>query len=176
MTRSLGFLQWMQQIIGASPEFRPLVQNEIAYSENFNLCYARSGSILKGKQWFFFKILPPDITLEINQRISWEREMVVKSKSAFFKWLTDFFLFFYITDKYIQAPFLSSLGDFWNVRKKILGNVHEICILIDTSNGQYIRPMKTGFYAWKPLKDLLNYIQRVILTPYQQWIQAESIK
>lgn len=172
MSRTIDFIQWIEKSFNNLQEFRPLNPGEIPYAENFNLCFKRTGSLMKGNQWYLFKALPSDLTAEDAYRLASERKLVLKTKSKFLKLLGDFFVFFYVSEKPVPRHVLDCLGNFYSVNKKMLTNVHEINFLFDTSTGQYIQPKRIGYFGWIPLKRLREEARRFIFEPYSQWLHS----
>ncbi len=167
---AMGFIQWIEKRFNNLQEFRPLTPGEVTHAENFNLCYKRTGSLIKGNQWYLFKALPTELTTEEAYRLAEERNLVVKGKRKLFKWLMDFMVFIYISEKSIPREVLDCLGKFYSVKKEISGNVQEINFLFEISTGQYTQPKRTGFVGWIPLKRLIEDAQQHIFEPYRQWV------
>lgn len=168
------FIEWIIERFEYERVFRPLRRGELPYIENFDLSYELSGSLIKGKQWFFFKILPQDLTQEDIRRFASERNQIVRAKSKFWKLLQEFLVFFYIADHAVSSEVLGTLANFYTVKKRILGNVHEINIYFDASSGNYVLPKKTGLFGWQPLKKLFKETRLTIFESYLAWIQKGS--
>ena len=85
--------------------------------------------------------------------------------------LQSFLTFFYISDESVSKDLLAYLGDFIRARKKLMGNVTELTVYLDTSTGDYLMPHKTGFVGALPIKKIYKEVQNSILEPYQSWIK-----
>lgn len=171
MNLSNEFILWIKENL-IPPEFRSLTHNEFPYAENFDLILKRTGSIMKGNQWYLFKAIPSGFTEDQANRFAFERKQIIKAKSKFFKWLADFCIFFYVSESPVSQEVFNCLGNFYKVNKRIFSNVHEIKFYYDLSTGQYIQPKRTGYIGWIPIRNLIREAQRFIFEPYNQWLRS----
>lgn len=167
MSRTNEFIQWIKETL-IPPEFRTLDYNDLKYAEKFNLGLKRTRSLMKGNQWYLFKIIPPDFTIDKANQLNSERKLIKKTKSKFLKLLPDLFVFFYISEDKVPQQILNCLGNFYSVEKSHFGNVHEINFYFDLSTGQYIQPEKIGYVARIPIRNLIRKTQIYIFETYTQ--------
>ena len=173
VSRAKGFINWVQEGWEKGDYYRPVSEKEFPQTVYFDLTYEVTGSLMKGKQWYFFKILPPDITIDIVHQFYLQKTEAIKFKSCFFKLLQNFLTFFYISDVHVSNEILAYLGDFTRARKSFFGNVSEITVLLDTSSGEYLMPFKTGFVGALPIKKIYKEIRSSLLDPYTSWIKSQ---
>lgn len=174
MSRTIGFLNWIQEKFGIMAEFQQITTDEFPIVEKFNLGFRRSRSLRDGNQWYFFKIMPPDITLDDTRRITAERKFTLKKKAAYFKLYYDFLVFFYITEQKIPPFIFESLGNFNSVKKKLLGNVIEVNFLFDLSSGYFTYPRRIGWSGRMIIHNLIREAKINIFEPYQQWLKTAT--
>ncbi|MFX0013696.1 MAG: zinc ribbon domain-containing protein [Promethearchaeota archaeon] len=174
MIRTEGFLQWIEESFTSPQEFRLTYSGELPYGRNFNLRFKRTSSLMKGNQWYLFKALPSELTVETAYQLAVERNQVIKGKSKILKFLVDFLVFIYVSEKSIPQNVLDCLGNFYSVKKRHFQNVHEVNFFLDTSTGYYTKPKRTGYFGWIPLKRLIGEVERFIFEPYNQWIQSNQ--
>ena len=168
------FLGWMHNRFSQDANYRRILPTEDPWVGQFDLCFARSGSLAKGNQTQLYKIIPSNLTIEQARGLAMLRDQVVGSKSSIFKLLQDFLVFFYVTDAPIARDTLRCLADFAGVQKSVLGNVSVLCFLLETAGGTYLMPQRSGYFGWLPIKKLREEIQRDILEPFRVWRQQQQ--
>ena len=173
MSRAKGFINWVQEGWEKGDYYRPVSENEFPHTVHFDLSYEVTGSLMKGKQWYLFKILPPDISIDTAHQLYLQKKETIKFKSGFFRLLQNFLIFFYISDVKVSREILSYLGDFTKARKNLFGNVTEITVLLDTSSGEYLLPYKSGFVGALPIKKIYKEIRSSLLEPYSSWVNNQ---
>jgi hypothetical protein len=140
----------------------------------FDLTFERTGSLTKGTQTQCYKTIPSNLTAEQAIQLAQQREMVFRSKCSFFKLLQDFVVFFYVTDAPISPAVLTYLGDFTTVKKTVFGNASQLRFLLETANGTYLMPERSGYFGALPIRNLRLEIQREILEPFRLWRQQQQ--
>jgi len=176
MTSPNDFLTWISNRLHQDPTFNPPWEKDIPKDiiSKFDLVLKRNVSVRKARQYHFYKIIPSDLNIEYASQLAYDREIVMNIKSTFFKMIPDYLVFFYVTDKYIPVGILGHLADFNKVRKKIMGNVFQINVLLETEKGTYLSPQKIGIWGWGILSHLKNDIRDTILEPFRVWQQELS--
>ncbi|UCG02708.1 MAG: zinc ribbon domain-containing protein [Candidatus Heimdallarchaeota archaeon] len=173
MTRTRGFLQWIEESFTNLEEFRPTYPGEVPYAQNFNLSFKRTGSMMKGNQWYLFKALPGDLTSEVAYQLAGERQQVVKGKSKVLKWLMDFMIFIYVSETIVPSEVLDCLANFHSIRKSYFRrNIQEINLFFNVGTGEYLQPQKIGYSGRMPLLNLIKETRTFIFEPYRQWLQV----
>jgi hypothetical protein len=173
MSRAKGFINWVQEGWEEGDYYRPVSENEFPQTVYFDLSYKVTGSLMKGKQWYLFKILSPDISIDTAYQLHSQKIETIKFKSRFFRLLQNYLIFFYISDVKVSREVLSYLGDFTKARKNLLGNVTDITVFIDTTFGEYLLPYKSGFVGAVPIRKIYSEIRSSLLDPYQSWIKSQ---
>ncbi len=173
MSRARGFINWVQEGWEKGDFYRPVSENEFPQTVYFDLLYEVTSSLMRGKQWYLFKILPPDISIDTAHQLYLQKVETIKFKSSFFRLLQNFLTFIYISDVKVSKDILAYLGDFTKARKSFFGNITEITVLVDTSSGEYLLPYKTGFVGALPIKKIYKEIRSSLLDPYQSWIESQ---
>jgi hypothetical protein len=173
MSRAKGFINWIQEGWEQGGYYRPVSEKEFPQTRFFDLTYTVTASLMRGKQWYFFKIIPFALSIDTAQQIFVQKSEAVKYKSSFFRYIQNYLTFFYISDNVISREILPYLGDFTKARKSFFGNVTEICVFIDTNSGEYLLPYKSGFVGAFPIKKIYREIRKSLLDPYSSWIRSQ---
>ena len=169
MAMANDFVGWIYNRFASDPNYRMIDTAYQPVFAAFDLCFERTGSLVKGKQTQCYKVIPSDLTVEQAIQLAQQRQAAFRTKCSFLKLLQDFVVFFYVTDAPISHEVLHYLADFRSVQKSVLGNASQLRFLLETANGSYLMPEKTGLFAWLPIKNLRDEVQREILEPFRLW-------
>ncbi|MFX1514768.1 MAG: zinc ribbon domain-containing protein [Promethearchaeota archaeon] len=172
MNRASRFLQWIEENFPPLEEFRLIYPGELPFAQHFDISLRRTGSLMKGNQWYLFKEVPWNLTQETANQLAFERTQLVKEKGKILKGIVDIMVFIYVSEKTVPSEVLECLGNFHSIKKSLLRNVHEINLFFNVGTGEYFQPQKIGFTARLPIMTLLKETRQFIFEPYKKWLQS----